>query len=637
MGLAEETIEALGRITAELPGGGEERPGQREMTEAVARSIADGTHLVAAAGTGTGKSLAYLVPAVLSGRRTVVATATKALQDQLAQKDLPFLAEHLDVDFDYAVLKGRSNYVCRQRLDEIETDTTQLGLEGMADTDSVDDAELEQIVDWVERTATGDRAELDFEPSGRTWASVSVGPSECPGARRCPKGDTCFAEDARQRAFAADVIVVNTHLYALDLVSDSGVLGEHEVAVIDEAHQLEDIVAGAAGFELTAGRLRRLAQTIKSIIADEDLATGLADAGEELGLELEPLAGNRLLGADIDRDLARVLNRARDRADRAMHALRKIPDDSGPDVVGRKLRALQAATHLIVDIDLALDLVDGRVAWVEGGRNPTLKVASIDVADVLSENLFGTRTAVLTSATIPRNLPGRIGLDRSEHELIDVGSPFDFAEAGLLYCAAHMPDPRSDDFADALHAEIEALIMAAGGRTMALFTSWRRMEAARDYLLDRIPYALLAQGDAPKPALVERFLDDEESVLFATMSFWQGVDLPGRSLSCVIIDRLPFPRPDDPLLQARRERVGPAAFRDIDLPRAAMLLAQGAGRLIRSTDDRGVVAVLDSRLATNRSYRWDLIDALPPLRRTKSRDEAIAFLRAIRDSVDVPA
>lgn len=629
MGLSERTITALAEVTVELPGGGEDRPGQVEMASAVAAALDDKTHLIAAAGTGTGKSLAYLVPILMSGQRAVVATATKALQDQLANKDLPFLADHLDVPFDYAVLKGRSNYVCRQRLAELEVDAHQLGLDGI--DESADEDELAQILEWVARTATGDRAELDFEPSGRTWAAVSVGPTECPGAKRCPMGAECFSEEARQRAYEADIVVVNTHLYALDVVSDGAVLGEHDVAVIDEAHLIEDIVASAAGFDLTAGRLRRLAQTIRSIIADDDLVTGLMEAGDQLGLDLEPLAGNRLHEADIDRDLARILNRARDRTNRAMEALRKIPDDSSPDVIGRKVRAMQAAGHLIADIDVALDLIEGTVAWVEGGRNPTLKVASIDVADLLADKLWAQRTAILTSATIPANLPGRIGLDRLPHESLDVGSPFDFDEAGLLYCAAHMPDPRSDDFADALHAEIESLIMAAGGRTMALFTSWRRMEAARDYLLDRIPYTLLAQGDEPKQALVDRFMADEESVLFATMSFWQGVDLPGRSLSCVIIDRLPFPRPDDPLLQARRERVGPSAFREIDLPRAAMLLAQGAGRLIRSSSDRGVVAILDSRLANNRSYRWELIQALPPLRRTKDRDEAIEFLKAIRD------
>jgi len=254
------------------------------------------------------------------------------------------------------------------------------------------------------------------------------------------------------------------------------------------------------------------------------------------------------------------------------------------------------------------------------------------VSEVLSERLFAERTAVLTSATIPPNLPSRLGLNEHVHSAIDVGSPFDFESAGLLYCAAHMPDPRSDDYRDAVHDEIESLVMAAGGRTLALFTSWRSMNLAKEYLLDRIPYTLLAQGDAPKQLLVEQFTDDEESVLLATMSFWQGVDIPGPALSCVIIDRLPFPRPDDPLLSARRDQVGSAAFREIDLPRAAMLLAQGAGRLVRRSEDRGVVAVLDKRLASAKSYRWDLIKALPPLPRTKDRGEAEAFLRDIRDA-----
>ena len=202
----------------------------------------------------------------------------------------------------------------------------------------------------------------------------------------------------------------------------------------------------------------------------------------------------------------------------------------------------------------------------------------------------------------------------------------------MLYCAAHMPDPRSAEYRDAVHNEIEALVMAAGGRTLALFTSWRSMNLAKEYLLDRLPYQLLVQGDSPKQVLVDEFTNDEESVLLATMSFWQGVDIPGPALSCVIIDRLPFPRPDDPLLSARRDVIGAAAFREIDLPRASMLLAQGAGRLVRSATDTGVVAVLDSRLATSKSYRWDLIKALPPLKRTKTRDEAIAFLNGIRDS-----
>ena len=359
------------------------------------------------------------------------------------------------------------------------------------------------------------------------------------------------------------------------------------------------------------------------------MVSDLHDIADQLALDLEPHMGDRI--NDLDADLERSLNRARDRADRALNALRKIPKESSPEVIGRKERATNAATRLMEDIDVALTLSSEQVAWIEGQRNPALKVASIDVSKVLAEELFTNRTSILTSATIPQNLPARLGMSDFPHDEIDVGSPFDFETAGLLYCAAHMPDPRNDAYRDAVHNEIEALVMAAGGRTLALFTSWRSMNLAKDYLLDRLPYQLLAQGDAPKQALVDSFTDDEESVLLATMSFWQGVDIPGPALSCVIIDRLPFPRPDDPLLSARRDVVGAAAFREIDLPRAAMLLAQGAGRLVRSANDRGVVAVLDSRLATSKSYRWDLIKALPPLKRTKKREDAVAFLNTIRD------
>ena len=528
------------------------------------------------------------------------------------------------------MLKGRSNYVCRQRLQELEADGEQLGLD-VDDKATVNAEDLDEILKWVKKTKTGDRAELKVEPSARTWATVSVGPTECPGQTRCPMGGTCFAEIAREQAKEADVVVVNTYLYALDLVSEGAILEEHDVAIIDEAHQIEDIVAGAAGFELTGGRLRNLANTIQQIVADDGLISDLHDIAEQLALDLEPHMGNRLQQEDFDEDLIRSLNRARDRADRALEALRKIPKESKPEVIGRKERASNAATHVIADIDIALDLIEGQVAWVEGQRNPALKVASIDVSEVLSEHLFANRAAILTSATIPPNLSGRLGITEFPHEQIDVGSPFNFEEAGLLYCAAHMPDPRSFEYRDAVHNEIEALVMAAGGRTMVLFTSWRSMNLAKEFLLDRLPYELLVQGDSPKQVLVDSFLDDEESVLLATMSFWQGVDIPGPALSCVIIDRLPFPRPDDPLLSARRDVIGAAAFREIDLPRASMLLAQGAGRLIRSASDTGVVAILDSRLATSKSYRWDLIKALPPLKRTKKRDDAVAFLNQIRD------
>ena len=305
MGLSERSASALRAVAAELPGGGEDRPGQIEMTTAVADAITTERHLIAQAGTGTGKSLAYLVPAVLQGKRAVVATATKALQDQLANKDLPFLQEHVDTPFEFAVLKGRSNYVCRQRLQELEAEGQQLGLDaGLGLDDGVDADDLDTILSWVERTHTGDRAELPIEPSGRTWGAVSVGPSECPGQKKCPMGGSCFAEIARERSYEADVVVVNTHLYALDLVSENAILGEHDVVIIDEAHQLEDIVANAAGFELAGGRLRNLANTVKAIVADDSLVTDLHDIADQIALDLEPHVGERL--DEVDDDLART-------------------------------------------------------------------------------------------------------------------------------------------------------------------------------------------------------------------------------------------------------------------------------------------------------------------------------------------
>ncbi len=621
---------ALERIRTALPGGGEERAGQQTMVEAVERAMTDGRHLVVQAGTGTGKSLGYLVPAVLSGRRVVVATATKALQDQLAEKDLPFLQRQLPRSFRWAVLKGRSNYVCRQRLAEITTEA-QLELDGLGGGHR---AELERVLEWAEDTRTGDLAELDPSPPGAVWAAVSVGPTECPGARRCPQGGNCFAEAARAAAAEADLVIVNQHLLGLDLVTDGSILPEHDLVVVDEAHQLEDVVSAAAGFELTEGRILAFTRTARAILAGEDLLEAADAAGSGLAEALDPLVGSRVR-PPVPEDLHQRLSLARERVDRVMQAVRKVPDDGPLETAARKQRAMQAAGHLLVDLDLAAGLLETDVAWVEDpGRSPVLRVAPLDVRQLLHDRLFGKASVVLTSATIPANLPDRLGMEAEDTDLIDVGSPFDYEANALLYCAAHLPDPRDPGYRPALHTELERLILAAGGRTLALFTSRRAMEEAVAQLRPRLPWPVLAQGERPKAALVEAFADDEASCLFATMSFWQGVDVPGAALSLVTIDRLPFPRPDDPLLEARRELAGPSAFATIDVPRAATLLAQGAGRLIRTAEDRGVVAVLDPRLATARRYRWDIIRALPPMRRTKDRDDAVAFLTAIRDERD---
>jgi ATP-dependent DNA helicase DinG len=625
------TAQVLETVVRALPGGGEARPGQRQMAEAVAAAIESARHLIVQAGTGTGKSLAYLVPAALSGARVVVATATKGLQDQLAGKDLPFLASHLDEDLSFAVLKGRSNYVCLQRVAELSRtdEAAQLELEGTGDSAPVE--EIEQLVAWAATTRSGDRAELPFEPSGRAWSAVSVGPRECPGASKCPKGEECFTERARRAAAEADIVVVNTHLYGLDIATSGGVLPEHDVVIIDEAHQLEEIVSATTGVEITAGRFQNLARTVRAIVADDVLVASVDAAGYALADELAAVAGRRL-DTPIEGPLADALVAARETTARALEAVRAVPTDAGGDVAARRERALKAATSLVEDLDLALAVPESHVAWVAGSQDfPALTLTAIDVAGVLAEGLWSRHTAVLTSATIPPNLGVTLGLDAGRFDELDVGSPFDYEHHALLYCAASMPDPRDDGYEAALHRELEALIVAAGGRTLALFTSWRAMDAAARALSPRLPWRVLTQRDLPKPALIEAFRNDEESCLFATMGFWQGIDLPGRTLSLVTIDRLPFPRPDDPVLSARRERVRGDAFRLIDLPRAAMLLAQGAGRLIRSAEDRGVVAVLDKRLATAARYRWEIVNALPPMRRTKDRAEVEAFLNAIRD------
>ena len=624
----ETATDALIHVTTFLADGGEVRRGQRQMAAAVELAAADQHHLFVQAGTGTGKSLAYLVPALLSGRRTVVATATKALQDQLAQKDLPFLTEHLEREFSFAVLKGRANYVCRQRLTEIAgTDAAQPSLDGLAENARAD--QLARIKIWAAETGTGDRAELDFEPSTATWSAVSVGVRECPGAARCPSGAVCFAEQARHNASTADLIVVNQHLLALDLALDGGLLPEHDLVIIDEAHQLEDITSSVAGLELNGGRVSAFARLVRGVLADNALVADIDRVGDALGEAISSMSDTRLIAPVADR-LMLALNQVRDRVERASNALRNVPDDAPGDVGARKQRALQASLALMVDVDSVMTFdAEKSVAWIE--RDATIHLAPIDISEMMRRSLWSKTIAILTSATMPNNLSTRLGLAADEHESLDVGSPFDFEHNALLYCAASLPDPRDPGYKPATHRELEALISAAGGRTLALFTSWAAMREAVEYLRPRLPWPLLVQGELPKSALLEQFSDDHATSLFATMSFWQGIDVPGPSLSLVVIDRLPFPRPDDPLLAARRALIGPDAFAQIDVPRAATLLAQGAGRLIRTANDRGVVAVLDPRLARGRSYRWAIIAALPPMPRTREREDAESFLRRIRD------
>ncbi|MDG1877666.1 MAG: ATP-dependent DNA helicase [Acidimicrobiales bacterium] len=632
MSFTDLTISSLEAVTAALPGGGERRVGQADMARSVATAIESDGHLVVQAGTGTGKSLAYLVPAVLSDRPTIIATATKALQDQLAGKDLPFLAEQLDVSFTFAMLKGRSNYLCLQRLDELEADG-RLDLDLESDEDdktsgSVDSETLVKLRTFAAETDVGDRAELEWV-SDRVWRQVSVGRDECPGAGRCPQGDACLAEKARRKANSADILVVNLHLYALAIMVDT-ILPEHDVVIIDEAHQLEDIVAEAAGRQISPARVQSAARNAQSVLVERNAPEAAEAAAVALHVALEGHIGDRLTDGP-DEVLGRALDDVRGATERLLNALRAVPDDAPADTRTKAIRARQVATSLVDDIDAVRWPTETEVMWVDGpSSNPGLRSTPISIAKLLSENLWDKRAGVLTSATLPTNATSQLGLPESAITL-DVGSPFDYSTNTLLFCPTHLPDPRSSDFRAAQHDEIELLIAAAGGGTLALFTSFSAMREAVDRLETRLPWPILMQGDKAKNALLQEFVENDETSLFATMSFWQGIDAPGRTCRLVIIDRLPFPRPNDPVLQARRDRVGKAAFRLIDLPRAATLLAQGAGRLIRTSTDQGVVAVLDPRLATARTYRWDLINALPPMTRTKERDEATSLLQRLRD------
>ncbi len=706
----DDVAAVLAAVTAALPSGGEDRPGQVQMARAVARAIASGRHLVVQAGTGTGKSLAYLVPAVVSGERVVVATATKALQDQLAEKDLPSVCRVLDHPVSFAVLKGRSNYLCLERAGEVAGRGVQqdLGagaaagtlwpdgeLPGDDPTGSptpaagtgrlVDD--MRRLLAWSRETETGDRADLAFEPHDRAWGMLSVGPRECLGAHRCPEGARCFAERARRRAAEADVVVVNTHLYGAHLASEGTVLPPHDVVVFDEAHEIEDVMTQSLGVDLAPGRLRALHGAARPLLGDDDERSGLDDVEDRLRALLEAHVGQRVLcapgraggegaqaeppgrargepGRDFfgvtgapgdvdvahagaggptgaassgdatrDAELTSVLELARSRLERLRRRLLSSGEGDGVEAgagdEARRTRALTAASHLEEDVQRLLAAGEDEVAWVDGTpRAPVLRLSPVDVGPVLAATLWGSVTAVLTSATIPSQLAARLRLDNFDVDHLDVGSPFDFPTHAMLYVARHLPDPRQPGAQEAAWDELEALISAAGGRTLALFTSRRATDAAAAALGARLPFRLLVQGGLPKSRLLEEFARDETSCLFATLGFWQGVDVPGRALSLVTLDRLPFGRPGDPVLDARRDRAGEAAFALVDLPRAATLLAQGVGRLIRAADDHGAVAVLDPRLATS-GYRRALLDALPPMRRTVDRDEVASFLQRV--------
>lgn len=630
--LAEEILEAIVATR-----GGHRRTGQVAMARAVAEALDDGHHLMVEAGTGTGKSFGYLAGALAAGRRVVVATATKSLQDQLAGTDLPVVADALagtPIAPRWAVVKGRGAYLCRSRLSE------RLAEAGWTDQGALFDAvelpeELRRVLAWSVETETGDRDEADF--SVEDWGAYTVGGMECPGREACPDGDACFAFAALDEAAAADVVVVNHHLYAAHLATDGSLLGPHDALVVDEAHRFEDTIASALGIDLAPWRVFQLARVLGGaapLLGGEAgrLQRSLATAARDLGDDLAVTTPGRFRSV-VDLPVSRSLERLVRLGDEIGAKLRATHPEA-PALGGARARALRLVGHLVVDIGVLAEPGDDVVTWVDGGPRPALKAAPVDVAGLLAERLLGDVAVVATSATLSvggslEPMARRLGLGGFDHpvRLERVPGPFDYARQTRLLIDHTLPDPRADSWAEAVGDATVELVDAAGGRALVLCTSRRMVDRLAERLLGT-RHRILVQGELGTAALRAAFIEDETSVLVATMGFWEGLDVPGRSLELVVIDRVPFPRPDDPLWSARREAAeaaGRPAFREVDLPRAATLLAQGAGRLIRSTEDRGVVAILDSRVARAR-YGPDLVAALPPMPVVGDRAQAAAFL-----------
>ncbi len=624
---ADRAIALLDRITGDLPNGGEQRPGQRTMVRLVAEAFTRGQNLVVEAGTGVGKSLAYLVPAALSGRRVVVVTATKNLQDQLATKDAPTVAAHLP-GVRVAVLKGRSNYFCRNRAHEMGAE--QLRFDDDTDVPRTVSNQIRRVVRWSNETDTGDLDELTFDLDPRTRRALTVSAQECLGRAECPQGASCFTELARDRAAASSIVIVNNHLYASHLASGSMLLPSHDLVVFDEAHETLDVFAELLGTSLTATRIRALAGVSQPLLGSAATAPGeLARLADRLDDALaRQVSGARMTG--LDEDARTVLERVGELVTTIVEELRGLATTDLAHEFRRK-RALGPAVHLAGDLQRLRQTDDDELVYlVAHEREVTVELALIDVGPRLNELLWGSVTAVLTSATIPDSLPRALGL--GDLSVLRVPSPFDYPHHALLYVPNGFPERTGDGAEAAIVEELVHLIEAAGGRTLALFTNRAVMNRVADAVTDRVSTPVLVQGTLSRQRILERFRLEHDTSLFAVTSFWQGVDVPGHSLSLVTIDRLPFAVPSDPLAVARRERVE-RPFYEVDLPRAVMLLAQGVGRLIRTAEDRGVVAVLDTRLAES-SYRTQFFRRLPPMRRTRQRSEVTDFLRHLRDEAD---
>lgn len=644
--------------------GGAPREGQIEMAEAVASALHDKHHLMVQAGTGTGKSLAYLVPAIVFGKKVVVATATLNLQRQLVERDLPAvvpaLEKALDRNISYAIYKGVGNYLCLAKMNSEELDVDgEVLLEA-----SHLEKDAKRLHAWAKSAGvSGDRDDAP-EVDRRVWAANSLSGRECVGADTCAWGAQCFAAKAKSKAMDADIVVTNHTLLAIEIVDLHPILPDRDAIVLDEAHEFMDRTTQAVTEELTAGRVHRAAAMARKYMPGKlsDAFTNAADSFQDaMDYYGEDVKSNPdLLGRldQIPQSLEHPVRKLKEAAAAINTTIAADDDIIDPDELAEKARVRGAVNEIATTAGKLLKFKDTHVLWFEPTFS-TLHLAPLTVSDVLRKNLLTQTPVIATSATLSVGnsfdpMAKSIGFvvgDEPDFEvedneinpanvaMLDVGSPFDFASQGMLYLPKHLPEPTRDGTSPQALEELAELIDAAGGRSLALFSSWRAVEAADIYLrkvLSERPISIITQkrGDAVAP-LIEKFAKDETSVLLGTLSLWQGVDVPGNSCILVAIDRIPFPRPDEPVLAARSALVdgaGGNGFMQVSIPRAALLLAQGTGRLIRSVNDRGVVAIMDSRIV-KKSYGRVLLNSMPPLWRTGDKEIVRQSLKRLNDSI----
>lgn len=631
--------------------GGVTRDGQRQMVGEVDAAIEAHEHRVIQAGTGTGKSLGYLVPAAVhalkpDGGTVVISTATLALQRQLVTKDLPLLADTLREEFGqelkYAVLKGRNNYICLQKLHSSIPDPEQETL--FESSASALGTQAVAVRAWAENTTTGDRDEFDGDIDSRVWRGFSVSRRECVGESKCSYGEECFTAKRRATASEANIVVTNHALLAIDVIEGIPVLPEHEVVIIDEGHEIVDRATGAVSSELSVSMIERATNNAKSLIDPRTLEL-IAEATDSFENAILNSCGNVegfTLIEQIDSELLLALTLMRDAFHAAVSECSSLKHDD-PEIAARdhRIRGGLEEIHTTVGSILSAShsLSRDSVVWINNSnRAPSLHAAPLSVAHVLSAKLFDEKSVIVTSATLTNrgnfeSITSELGIRNDPRAAtIDVGSPFNYPQQGILYVASHVEPPSREGISMQALDEMGELIEAAGGRTLVLCSSWRAVDKVADYLRVRIDSPLLVhRRGEPAGHLVQRFAEDEHSTLVGTLSLWQGVDVPGSSCSQVIIDRIPFPRPDDPVMSARArvvDQAGGSGFTEVMVAKAGLLLSQAAGRLIRSSSDRGVVSVLDPRLVRS-NYSKALIASMPPLWLTTDKEVTLAALRRL--------